>query len=375
MDSFRWVSVLLSMVLGLGIANLLNGLVGVFRARRSQAPDWLPLAWAASIFIAHLQFWWAINQMPHGLPHADIGTVIGLVVFALLLSAAAVLLLPGRDTPGQTLRQHFEADGRWALASLSVFLLATIVVNWTLFDTAPTSRISVLTVPLALAPLLVVWNVSRRLSAAVTALCVPLYVVDLFTLSRDPLPEGSLRWLSVMISMILGLGVARLLTGLVVVFRARGSSRLDWLPLVWAANIFVVQLQYWWAVNNLPPDAPPFTFPTFIAFLLLPTLLYLAAALLLPAAAEDEPAGLYAYFQRAGRWALALLAAYLALAEAANALFFDVPLAATLTLLGLPTLLLPLVVVFARARWLRAAVTIGYLPLLWLMTELASYGY
>lgn len=375
MDSFRWVSVLLSMVLGLGIANLLNGLVGVFRARRSQAPDWLPLAWAASIFIAHLQFWWAINQMPHGLPHADIGTVIGLVVFALLLSAAAVLLLPGRDTPGQTLRQHFEADGRWALASLSVFLLATIVVNWTLFDTAPTSRISVLTVPLALAPLLVVWNVSRRLSAAVTALCVPLYVVDLFTLSRDPLPEGSLRWLSVMISMILGLGVARLLTGLVVVFRARGSSRLDWLPLVWAANIFVVQLQYWWAVNNLPPDAPPFTFPTFIAFLLLPTLLYLAAALLLPAAAEDEPAGLYAYFQRAGRWALALLAAYLALAEAANALFFDVPLASTLTLLGLPTLLLPLVVVFARARWLRAAVTIGYLPLLWLMTELASYGY
>ena len=375
MDSFRWVSVLLSMVLGLGIANLLNGLVGVFRARRSQAPDWLPLAWAASIFIAHLQFWWAINQMPHGLPHADIGTVIGLVVFALLLSAAAVLLLPGRDTPGQTLRQHFEADGRWALASLSVFLLTTIVVNWMLFDTAPTSRISVLTVPLALAPLLVVWNVSRRLSAAVTALCVPLYVVDLFTLSRDPLPEGSLRWLSVMISMILGLGVARLLTGLVVVFRARGSSRLDWLPLVWAANIFVVQLQYWWAVNNLPPDAPPFTFPTFIAFLLLPTLLYLAAALLLPAAAEDEPAGLYAYFQRAGRWALALLAAYLALAEAANALFFDVPLASTLTLLGLPTLLLPLVVVFARARWLRAAVTIGYLPLLWLMTELASYGY
>ena len=54
----------------------------------------------------------------------------------------------------------------------------------------------------------------------------------------------SFRWISVTFSMILGLGVARLLTSGVALFKSRETAHLDWVPIVWAASIFLWQLQY-----------------------------------------------------------------------------------------------------------------------------------
>ena len=375
MDSFRWVSVLMSMLLGLGLATLLNGVVTVLRAARPRRLDWLPLAWAGAIFLAHLQYWWAINQMPHGLPSADFPVVVGLVLFTLLLSAAAVLLLPGREAAEPGLRVFFAQEGRWALAALGAFLLASLPVNWLLFDLPLWSGFTPLTLALAAGPLLVAFARSRRLMAWVTAIYVPCYVLELILLSDAPLLPGAFRWLSVILSMILGLGVTRLLTGLVVVLRARREAPLDWLPLVWAANVFVVQLQYWWAVNNLPPDAPDFTFPTFVAFLVLPTALYLASVLLLPGSRSDEAGSLATYFRRSGRWSLVVLAGYFALATVGNWTYFDVPVLSFLTFANLPMILLPLLVAFSSSRSLRAAVTLAYLPLHSGVAVIASYGY
>lgn len=375
MDSFRWVSVLLSMLLGLGLATLLNGVVAALRVKPRQRLDWIPLAWAGAIFLAHLQYWWAINQLPRGLPGAAFPEVLALVLFTLLLSAAAVLLMPGREAGETPLRAFFEREGRWGLVALAAFLLASLPLNWLLFYLDLWSGVTPLTLVLALGPLVVAFTRARRLAAWATALYVPAYVTELVLLSQAPLPPGAFRWLSVILSMILGLGVTRLLTGLVVVLRARRAAPLDWLPLVWAANIFMVQLQYWWAVNNLPPDAPDFTFPAFVAFLTLPTLLYLASVLLLPGSREDEAAGLGPYFRRSGRWALVVLAGYFALATVGNWIYFDVPALSLLTFANLPMILLPLLVAFGRRRAPCAALTLLYLPLHWGVAVMASYGY
>lgn len=51
MDSFRWISVVLSMIFGLGVARVLNASALAFRLRRTVRVDWIPLAWAGCVFL------------------------------------------------------------------------------------------------------------------------------------------------------------------------------------------------------------------------------------------------------------------------------------------------------------------------------------
>ena len=96
------------------------------------------------------------------------------------------------------------------------------------------------------------------------------------------------RLMATVLSMVLGLGVTRLLLALVTVFRIRRQAPIDWLPLAWAAIIFITQLQFWWAITRLPSMGRAFTFADFIFLVSLTLMLFLAAVLLLPTRAEDE---------------------------------------------------------------------------------------
>ena len=172
------------------------------------------------------------------------------------------------------------------------------------------------------------------------------------------------RMMATVLSMVLGLGVTRLLLGFVTVFRIRRVSPADWLPLVWAGILFVEQLQFWWAINQLPAIRQEFTFGDFIFLVVLTLTLFLAAALLLPSRSEDEAGGLRRYFERDGRYGLLAFAGFLSLGFIANLRFFQAPLVAPWSLLDLPLILLPVAVFFATSRKAQACITIGYLPLL-----------
>jgi hypothetical protein len=58
-------------------------------------------------------------------------------------------------------------------------------------------------------------------------------------------------YLSVLLSIILGLGLTQLLTAVGRLIRHRDRVRLDWLPLLWAAVLLVVYVQTWWAMFGL----------------------------------------------------------------------------------------------------------------------------
>ncbi|WP_132960311.1 hypothetical protein [Rhizobium sp. BK251] len=60
----------------------------------------------------------------------EFGEFIFLVLMTLMLFATAALLLPSRgEDEAQGMRVYFEQDGRFALISLTVFLLFGLVVN------------------------------------------------------------------------------------------------------------------------------------------------------------------------------------------------------------------------------------------------------
>jgi len=185
MDAFKWISVVLSMILGLGVTRLLSALVTVFRSRKRAGLDWVPLAWAGCIFLWQLQYWWAIIELPGMMDEWTLGSFLMLVSLTLLLFVSAALVLPFTELKeDDTLRASFERDGRWGLVSLSAYFALAIVTDWVLWGVPPFSTWGAFLIALMILPLACVWSRSRRVQAAITILYIPLTIWAALGLSR-----------------------------------------------------------------------------------------------------------------------------------------------------------------------------------------------
>jgi hypothetical protein len=95
------------------------------------------------------------------------------------------------------------------------------------------------------------------------------------------------EYLSVLVSIIVGLGLSHLLATAARLIQARSEVRLFGPTLVWMAMLFVLQIQIWWAAFEWQ-DGGPWTFFSFLLFLGLPIGAYLLSVLLVPDL--DDPA-------------------------------------------------------------------------------------
>jgi hypothetical protein len=130
--TFHWIAVVLSTVLGLGIARILSGYVAAFKSRHRVAFDWLGFVLAGIVLGRQLQFWWALAAL-NAPRDWSLGSFTLLVAMVILLFLAAALIVPDEpDLAGQ--RRSFERDGRWAMLMLACYHLACIFANWWFFD-------------------------------------------------------------------------------------------------------------------------------------------------------------------------------------------------------------------------------------------------
>ncbi|HVG30690.1 MAG TPA: hypothetical protein VM864_13360 [Pyrinomonadaceae bacterium] len=102
-------------------------------------------------------------------------------------------------------------------------------------------------------------------------------------------------YVSVIISVVIGLGLSHLLTGVVELFKARRRVRFYWVHLLWVALTFVGHIFLWWTMWNLRLIRA-WNFFSFLLLLLAPVLLYVAASFLVPKVDDDGPVDLRAYF-------------------------------------------------------------------------------
>jgi hypothetical protein len=100
----------------------------------------------------------------------------------------------------------------------------------------------------------------------------------------------------VMVSLVLAIGVTHLVHGVASLIRLRASTRLEPLPLVWAANLFLVAAIYWWSLWDF--RSVDWRFHHFLYLLLAPTLLHVAASLLVSTEAVESGANLRSEFDR-----------------------------------------------------------------------------
>jgi hypothetical protein len=161
----------------------------------------------------------------------------------------------------------------------------------------------------------------------------------------------SFRWIAVAISMILGIGVTRLLSSAVMILRNRDEFEFDLLPTVWASFIFIAQIQFWWSIIELSRLMSVWTLGNFLLLLSMPLLLFVAAALILPTELRERDLSLRRAFERDGRLALIALALYNAVACVADALWWsaDLPSLQGMMLIGLAILPIGLILVSRRS--------------------------
>ena len=170
----------------------------------------------------------------------------------------------------------------------------------------------------------------------------------------------SFKWIAVAISMVLGIGVTRLLSSAVMIFRNRGEFEFDLLPIAWAAFIFIAQIQFWWGMIELSRLMSVWTLGNFLLLLSMPLLLFVAAALVLPLEPRKQDLALRKGFERDGRLSLIALALYNTIASLVDAAWWSVniPTLQGAMLVGLA--ILPLWLFFASSRPVQISITVVY---------------
>src|SRR5919201_75793 len=92
---------------------------------------------------------------------------------------------------------------------------------------------------------------------------------------------AAFEYLSVLISIILALGMTRVLGGVGEMLQARSHRRIYWGDAVWGINLFLYLVIAWWIFYRWR-DQQPWRFFLFVFVLISPTILYLASLLLFP---------------------------------------------------------------------------------------------
>ena len=121
---------LVSVIVGLGLTDLLGNLNRLIRARRTIRWDALPLAWAAVAFVLVNNFWWALFLGVTGIEKpSSAGTFLLSLSMPVLLYLICAAALPyGRTARGLDLREAYLAESRYFFILVVIYVLMTQVL-------------------------------------------------------------------------------------------------------------------------------------------------------------------------------------------------------------------------------------------------------
>lgn len=117
------------------------------------------------------------------------------------------------------------------------------------------------------------------------------------------------EYLTVLISIVVGLSVTSFLTNVARIIHLRNDVTISWVQLLWSVTILIWTIAFWWFTFLLAKQTE-WTFPLFVFLLVYSTLLYFMMALLFP---EGIPADhdYRAQFMRNRVWFFGVLLLFL----------------------------------------------------------------
>ncbi len=127
MDPFEYLSVLVSIILGLGITQLLAGFGRWLEQRGTMRVYGPAIAWAASLMLVHVQMWWSMFGMRYW------GEDWNFLQFSVVLLQPAILYLltilafPGPASAELDLRTNYFAHRRWFFGLFLTMLVVSVI--------------------------------------------------------------------------------------------------------------------------------------------------------------------------------------------------------------------------------------------------------
>src|SRR5437899_10494151 len=92
---------------------------------------------------------------------------------------------------------------------------------------------------------------------------------------------NAFEYLSVLISIVLAMGMTRVLAGVGEMMQARMHRGIYWVHVIWIVNLFIYHVFAWCSFYRWR-NQQEWTFYLFVFVLISPTILYLASMLLFP---------------------------------------------------------------------------------------------
>lgn len=126
---FEYVSVIISVVIGLGVSQLLTGVVELVKSRERVRFYWLYLLWVVLTFMGHIFLWWMLWSL-RGLKVWNFFSFLLLLSEPMLLYAIAAFMIPKLSPDAHVdLREYFYDNSRSIFGLDAAFTLVLIVQN------------------------------------------------------------------------------------------------------------------------------------------------------------------------------------------------------------------------------------------------------
>ena len=109
MTPYEYLTVFVSVVLGLAVVHLLSGVALLLDTRVRARPDWIHALWTANVLITTVLVWW-FNFGLTGILVWTLPFFLNLVAYSVVLYLMSVLLYPVRGSEVIDFKAHFEAN-------------------------------------------------------------------------------------------------------------------------------------------------------------------------------------------------------------------------------------------------------------------------
>ena len=123
MEMFEYVAVLTSIIIGLGMAQLLMGITRLIQHPEQARPYWVHLCWVLYMFLLSV-FWWWWEFRLGAIELWTFGIYLFVVLYAFLMFLLCALLFPSNFSGYDGFKGYFYAKRSWFFG---VFILAQLV--------------------------------------------------------------------------------------------------------------------------------------------------------------------------------------------------------------------------------------------------------
>ena len=134
MTQFEFVLVFISMVLALGVSDILANWGAQIRFRDEVRPYWLHTVWGVLYLLAAMQVWWGMWRLKDRTEWNFIDNIIQILPY-LLLSLIAYVMTPSIADGQRDVKAYYYKNAGWIFGLIAVFIAGLMLNTYNVLGT------------------------------------------------------------------------------------------------------------------------------------------------------------------------------------------------------------------------------------------------